>query len=97
MCQSSVWARYPDGQMEKIADDVLHVTQEGNEVLLRWFLKEPLRFSGRILAVDAVKHTILLETSEQRTDEEKPHVDAEPIEAAYEHTHPHQHPHPSPH
>lgn len=97
MCQSSVWARYPDGQIEKIADDVLHVTQEGNEVLLRWFLKEPLRVSGRILAVDAVKHTIMLETSEQRADEEKPHADAEPIEAAYEHTHPHQHPHPSPH
>ncbi|GEM_PF-3051503 len=38
MCESSIWARYPNGQTEKIADDVLYVTQEGNEVLLRWFL-----------------------------------------------------------
>ena len=47
MCESDVWARYPDGQSEKIADDVLYVTQEGEEVVLRWFLKEPLRVVGR--------------------------------------------------
>ena len=34
MCESDVWARYPDGQSEKIADDVFHVTQEGDEALL---------------------------------------------------------------
>lgn len=97
MCESNVWARYPNGETEKIADDVLYITQEGEQVVLRWFLKEPMRVTGRIVSVDAVKHTIMLETSEQRTDEEKPDVDTEPIEAAYEHTRPHQHPHPSSH
>jgi hypothetical protein len=46
MCESSVWARYPDDHREKIVDDVLIAVQEGGAVVLRWFLKEPLRVSG---------------------------------------------------
>lgn len=46
MCESSVWARYPDGRREKIIDDVLIAVQESGPVVLRWFLKEPLRVAG---------------------------------------------------
>ena len=87
MCQSSVWTRYPDGQSEKIADDVLYMTQEGEEVILRWFLAEPRRVRGRIIVVDAVKHTVTLEVSEPPAGERKPGVTGTPIETAHEHPH----------
>lgn len=93
MCESNVWARYPNGQTEKIADDVLYVTQEGDDVLLRWFLKEPMRVRGRIVAVDAVKHTITLETSGPPSGREQSKLVEEPTEADHEHAHPHPHPH----
>lgn len=88
MCESDVWARYPDGQIEKIADDVLYVTQEGEEVLLRWFLKEPVRVVGRIVAVDAVKHTVTLEASEKPQG-----VTAREEAEQHEHEHEHGHEH----
>jgi predicted RNA-binding protein len=88
MCESDVWARYPNGESEKIADDVLYVTQEGEEVVLRWFLKEPLRVVGRIAAVDAVKHVVTLEASE------RPNIEAAQEEAgSHEHEHTHEHGH----
>jgi len=90
MCESDVWVRYPDGQTEKVADDVLYVTQEGLEVILRWFLKEQQHVVGRIVAVDAVKHVVTLEASE-RPKIEVTHADAgshEP-ERGHEHHHPH--------
>ena len=64
MCESGLWVNYPDGRAEKIADDVLLVTQEDGTVVLRWFLAEPRRLQGRIVAVDAVKHVITLQTAE---------------------------------
>jgi len=86
MCESDVWARYPDGQTEKVADDVLYVTQEGEEVVLRWFLKEPLRVVGRIVAVDAVKHVVTLEAPE------RPKIEATYAETdSHEHGHEHEH------
>jgi predicted RNA-binding protein len=93
MCESDVWARYPDGQTEKIADDVLYVTQEGNEVVMRWFLKEPLRVVGRIVAVDAVKHVVTLEASE-RPKIEVTHAEAGSHEHEHDHEHGHEHNHP---
>ncbi len=104
MCESDVWARYPDGQTEKIADDVLYVTQEGEEVVLRWFLKEPLRVVGRIVAVDAVKHVVTLEASERPSiatiQEESSIYDHGPAhqhEHAHDHEHEHSHQHPHSH
>ena len=88
MCESDVWARYPDGQTEKIANEVLYAMQEGEEVVLRWFLKEPLRVVGRIVAVDAVKHVVTLEASE------RPKIEAPYKEAGY---HGHEHPHENSH
>ncbi len=64
MCESSVWLRYPDGHEEKIADDVLIATQEGDTVVLQWFLAEPQRIKGTILKVDAMRHVITLSTPE---------------------------------
>jgi len=92
MCESDVWARYPDGQTEKVADDVLYVTQEGEEVILRWFLKEPLRLMGRIVAVDAVKHVVTLEASE-RPKIEATHAEAVSHEHEHDHVHGHEHHH----
>ena len=60
MCESSVWLRYPDGRTEKIADDVLVVTQEGKSVVLRGLLAEPRRIVGTIQEIDSLKHTITL-------------------------------------
>ena len=91
MCQSSVWTHYPDGQTKKIADDVFYVTQDGEEVVLRWFLAEPRRVRGRIVAVDAVKHTISLEASQPPAGEANPRATEAQIESAHEHTHPHPH------
>jgi predicted RNA-binding protein len=91
MCQSSVWVRYPDGHTEKIADDVLYATQAGEEVVLRWFLKDPWRVTGDIREVDAVKHVIMLDVTEAPV---VPHPIAEPTTAQPEHEHPHVHPHP---
>lgn len=94
MCESSVWARYPDGRAEKIADDVLIAMQEGETVVLRWFLKEPLRVVGAIQEVDAVKHVITLRVTETpagrvaATEPAASHPDPVPA-----HVHPHPHPH----
>ncbi len=90
MCESDVWARYPDGQTEKIADEVLYATQEGEEVVLRWFLKEPLCIVGRIVAVDAVKHVVTLEASERPIIEA---ADAEAGSRGHEHPHENSHEH----
>lgn len=90
MCESNVWVRYPNGESEKIADDVLYITQEGEEVVLRWFLKEPLRVTGRIVSVDAVKHVVILESPEsvrQSAAQIKSSVSSAKDEA--EHGHPH--------
>jgi predicted RNA-binding protein len=92
MCESDVWARYPDGQTEKVADDVLYVTQEGGDVVLRWFLKEPLRLVGRIVAVDAVKHVVTLEASE-RPKIEATHAEDDSHEHEHDHVRGHEHHH----
>lgn len=102
MCESDVWARYPDGQIEKVADDVLYVTQEGEEVLLRWFLKEPMKVIGRIVAVDAVKHTITLEASarpkiDMAHEESGNHEHEHGHGHTHSHEHDHEHPHPHSH
>jgi predicted RNA-binding protein len=94
MCESSVWARYPDGRAEKIADDVLIAMQEGETVVLRWFLKEPLRVVGTIQAVDAVKHTITLNVAEapaERAGEPETSASSLDPETAHVHSHPHSH------
>lgn len=98
MCESNVWARYPNGESEKIADDVLYITQEGEEVVLRWFLKEPLRVAGRIVSVDAVKHVVTLESPEsvrQGAAQMKSSVSSATHEAEHGHSrdHPHDHSH----
>lgn len=91
MCESSVWARYADGSTEKVADDVLLIAQEGEDVVLRWFLAEPRRVRGRIIAVDAVKHTVTLEASESPSSERKAYAFEGEIETSHEHPHPHPH------
>lgn len=60
MCQSSVWALYPDGQKEKIADNATYVRQEGSTVVVGSFLTKPERFAGTIAEIDAMAHTITL-------------------------------------
>jgi predicted RNA-binding protein len=94
MCESSVWARYPDGRTEKIADDVLCAKQEGEEVVLRWFLKEPLRVVGTIQEVDAVKHIITLNVTEAHDElVEAPGPAASHADPGTAHVHPHPHSH----
>lgn len=94
MCESSVWLRYPDGRTEKIADDVLVVTQEGGTVVLRWFLAEPRRVAGTIQEVDAVKHVITLNAPETPGDNAgQPETAASLTGAEAVHSHPHPHPH----
>jgi predicted RNA-binding protein len=60
MCQSSIWLKHPDGQTEKIADDILIVRQEGPYVLFGRWLAEPMQITGTIREIDAMKHTITL-------------------------------------
>lgn len=92
MCQSSVWLRYPDGRAEKIADDVLVVTQEGEAVVLRWFLAEPRRVAGTIQEVDAVKHIITLNAPESPGDRAgQPETAASLPDSREAHAHPHPH------
>ena len=94
MCESNVWARYPNGESEKIAGDVLYITQEGEEVVLRWFLKEPLRVAGRIVSVDAVKHVVILdvpESARQGAAQMKSSVSSATHEAERGHSHDHHH------
>jgi predicted RNA-binding protein len=68
MCQSSVWLRYPDGHTEKIANDVLIVRQEGPVVVFGGIVAEPMRVTGTIQEIDAMKHTITLNVT--GTDQE---------------------------
>jgi predicted RNA-binding protein len=93
MCESSVWLQYPDGRTEKIADNVLIVTQEGPQVVLRWFLAEPRRVAGRIHQVDAIKHIITLDVTEAPTLSTAQTEMASSSSGA-EMDHPHVHPHP---
>ena len=58
MCQSSVWALYPDGQREKIAENASYVRQEGADVIVGSFMTKPERLSGSIIEIDAMAHTI---------------------------------------
>lgn len=64
MCQSSVWALYPDGQKEKIADNATYVRQEGSDVIVGSFMTKPQRFAGTIAEIDAMAHTITLRVDE---------------------------------
>jgi len=92
MCESSVWLRYPDGRTEKIADNVLVVAQEGDTVVLRWFLAEPRRVVSTIREVDAIKHVITLNVPESPGDSAgQPETDASSrvAEAAQAHSHLH--------
>ena len=94
MCESSVWLQYPDGTTEKIADNVMIVTQEGPEVLLRWLLAEPRRVAGKIRQVDAIKHIITLDVSESPTlSAVQTGIASSSQDAGEDHSHPHPHPH----
>lgn len=98
MCESSVWVRYPDGHTEKIADDVLIVTQDDDTVVLQWFLKEPRRVPGRIREVDAVRHVITLNvTGALSLNTEEAETPTAPLKAGEDHVHPHPHSHPHSH
>lgn len=92
MCQSAVWIRYPDGRAEKIGDDVLVVTQEGDMVVLRWLLAEPQRVPGKIQEVDSIKHIITLQVTEatKNPNEETEMPVSHPGPKV---THNHRHPH----
>ena len=72
MCQSSVWLRYPDGQTEKIADDVLIVRQEGPLVFFGGLLAEPMQITGTIREIDAMNHTMTLNVTK---------IDRKPVQA----------------
>ena len=94
MCESSVWLQYPDGRTEKIADDVMIGTQEGTEVVLRWFLAEPRRVAGRIYQVAAIKHIITLVVSELPTlSAAQTEISSSPIDAGADHSHVNPPPH----
>ena len=71
MCQSSVWALYPDGQKEEIADNATYVRQEGADVIVGSFMTKPQRFAGTIAEIDAMAHTITVRV-------------AKPLEVAFE-------------
>jgi predicted RNA-binding protein len=58
MCQSSVWALYPDGQKERIAENASYVRQEGADVIVGSFMTKPERLAGSIVEIDAMAHTI---------------------------------------
>jgi hypothetical protein len=58
MCQSSVWALYPDGQKEKIIENASYVRQEGADVIVGSFMTKPERLTGSIIEIDAIAHTI---------------------------------------
>lgn len=58
MCQSSVWAVYPDGQKVRITENASYVRQKGPAVIVGSFLTKPQRFTGSIAEVDAMAHTI---------------------------------------
>ncbi len=62
MCQSSstVWAVYPDGRKEKIADAALYVWQDGPMVSVAGFEDGPARFIGDIAEVDVMSLKITL-------------------------------------
>lgn len=96
MCESSVWLRYPDGRTEKIADDVLVVAQEGETVVLRWFLTEPRRVVGTIQEVDAVKHVITLKVTKDPVKRVKETETVSQPHPEVAHVHPHSHS-PKPH
>lgn len=92
MCESSVWLRYPDGRTEKIADDVLVVTQAGKTVVLCGLLAEPCRIIGTIQEIDSLKHTITLLVSKTPEGDEGaeilPKLDAgSSSEARHSHSH----------
>jgi predicted RNA-binding protein len=94
MCESSVWLRYPDGRTEKIADNVLVVAQEGDTVVLRWFLAEARHVVGTIREVDAIKHTITLNVTEdtaKHIGETKTSTSHPDPEVAHDFSHPHPH------
>lgn len=95
MCESSVWLRYRDGSTEKIADNILVVIQEGDTVVLRWFLTESRRIVGTIQEVDAVKHIITLNVTEEASAKrvEETESSAAYLEHEVAHVHPQTHPH----
>lgn len=64
MCQSSVWLRHPDGNTEKIAEDVMIVRQDGPLVLFAGLFGQPMQITGTIQEVDAMHHTITLNVTE---------------------------------
>lgn len=82
MCESEVRVPHANGTIEEIADDALYITQKGEGVDLRWLLKEPRRMAGRIIAVDAVEHTVTMEISEPSVKEEGPDGAEEKPESA---------------
>lgn len=96
MCESRVFLQYPDGRIEKIADDVLVVTQQEDKVILQWLFDQPRSIPGVIQEVNAIKHTITLKVWESaEATAVKPIVSeaapkAEP-KAARPHIHEHVH------
>jgi predicted RNA-binding protein len=70
MCVSAVWTRFPDGRLEKIADDVLIMRQEGTLVVWRSYLGESFQLKGSIQEIDSLKHTITLLATDESIDQE---------------------------
>ena len=97
MCQSSVWLRHPDGNTEKIADDVMIVRQEGPVVLFGGLFGGTMQITGTIHEIDAMKHTITLNVAEAEADQEPvqaPESLVEPsqriIDVRFQHKHGHK-------
>lgn len=86
MCatNSSLWARYPDGTKEKVADGVSIVRQDGESVLLGMLAGATIRLVGSIYEVDFSNSTVTLSLAEAPSIE---------LSGTHEHDHEHAHQH----
>jgi predicted RNA-binding protein len=70
MCESSVWVLGPDGRTQRIAEDILIVRQEGEDVVLHSLLREARRVPrSRIVEIDSLKHAVTLLASDASSGE----------------------------
>lgn len=73
---------------------MLVVAQEGEAVVLRWFLAKLRRIVGTIQEVDVVKHVITLRTTESHTKRvEEAETSVSRPKPEVPHVQPHQHSH----